>query len=44
MIPDDQTRAKIYKMLSLKSFVGERNDLLKNTMVDFDPMERLENM
>ena len=47
MIADDQTRVKIYRMLSLKSFVSERDDFLIGwlifTLVDFEPMERFEN-
>jgi hypothetical protein len=35
MIADDQTRVKIYRLLSLKSFVSERDD--------FEPMERFKN-
>jgi hypothetical protein len=43
MITDDQTRAKIFRLLSLESFVGERYDFVINTLIDFEPMERFEN-
>ena len=35
MIADDQTRAKIFRLLSLKSLVGERDDFVFNTLIDF---------
>ena len=34
MIADDQTRAKIYRLLSWKSFVSERDDFAINTRDD----------
>ena len=43
MIADDKTRAKIFRLLSLKSFVSERYDFVINTLIDFEPMERFEN-
>ena len=43
MAADDQTRAKIYRLLSLKRFVSERDDFVSNTYVDYEPMERFEN-
>ena len=43
MIADDQTRAKIFRLLSLKSFVSERDDFVFNTLVDFEPVERFKN-
>ena len=43
MIADDQMRAKIYGLLSLKSFVSERDGFVSNMLVDFDQMERFEN-
>jgi hypothetical protein len=38
MIADYQTRAKIFRLLSLKSFVSERDDFVINTLIDFEPM------
>ena len=43
MIADDQTRAKIYRLLSSKSFTSERDDFVIDTLIDFEPMERFEN-
>ena len=43
MIADDQTRAKINRMLSLKSPISERVDFVSNILVDFEPIERFEN-
>ena len=40
MIADDQTRAKIFRLSSLKSFERERDDFVFNTLVDFKPVER----
>ena len=43
MIADDQTRAKIFRLLSLESFVSEIYDFIINTLIDFKPTERFEN-
>ena len=43
MVADDQTRAKMYRLLSLKSFVSERDDFVIETLVDLEPKERFEN-
>ncbi len=43
MIADDQARAKIYRLLSLNSFVIERDDFVIDSLVDFEPMERFKN-
>ena len=40
MIADDETRAKICRLLSLKSFVSERDDFVLNTLINFEPVER----
>ena len=42
MIADDQTRAQIFRMLNLKSFVSERSDFVSNTLVDFEPIMPME--
>jgi hypothetical protein len=39
MIADDETRAKICRLLSLKSFVSERDDFVFNTLINFEPVE-----
>ena len=43
MIADDQTRAKISRLVILQSFVSEREDFVINTLNNFEPMERFEN-
>jgi hypothetical protein len=43
MIADDQTRTKIFRLLSLKNFVSEGDDFVLNTLIDFEPMKRFEN-
>ena len=43
MTADDQMRAKINRLLSLKSFVSERDDFVIDMLVDFEPKERFEN-
>ena len=43
MSTDDQTRSKIYRRLNLKSLVGERDNFVSNSLVHFEPLERLEN-
>lgn len=43
MLADDQRTAKIFRLLSLKSFVIERDDFVINKLIDFEPMERFEN-
>jgi hypothetical protein len=40
MIADDQTRTKIFGLLSLKSFVSEGDDFVLNTLIDFEPMKK----
>ena len=39
MIADDETRVKICRLLSLKSFVSERDDFVFNTLINFEPVE-----
>ena len=39
MIADDQTRVKIFRLLSLKSFVSERNDFVFYALIDFEPVK-----
>jgi len=39
MIADDETRVKIFRLLSLKSFVSERYDFVFYALVDFEPVE-----
>lgn len=43
MIADNQTRVKIFRLLSLKSFVSERDDFVFYALVDFEPVERFKN-